>query len=209
MAYTVYGWTLIEKGLIEEAKTNLLLGIGFCEKINYDIFNAVAQYKLAQAYYETGLWKKSRDQYTKAAILVEHCGGFRSWSEHLRLGAIMAMVKMKNSIVDLDNLNKYTEKVRIRVWDGWKSRYIGEILLNIDDKHIPEAEVWIKKAIAADKKNTMKMHLGEDYLVYSELLKRKGDKLQARENLIKAIDIFKESSAAEMAKKAEKEHSLL
>lgn len=53
------------------------------------------------------------------------------------------------------------------------------------------------------------MHLGEDYLVYSELLKRKGDKLQARENLIKAIDIFKESSAAERAKKAEKEHSLL
>jgi len=205
MAYTTLGWTLIEKGMIEEAKKNLLMGIEFCEKINYDIFNAIARYKLAQAYYETGRWQKSMEQYTKAAVFVEHCGGFRSWSEHLRLGAIMAMVKMENSKIDLDNFNKYTEKARLRAWDGWKSRYIGEILLNIDDKHLSEAEEWIKKAIMPDDKNTMMMHLGEDYKVYSDLLKRKGDKLRARENLIKAIEIFRECGADERAKNAEKE----
>ena len=205
MAYTAFGWTLIEKGMIEEAKKNLLMGIEFSEKINYDIFNALARFRLAQAYYETGRWQKSMDQYTKAAVFVEHCGGFRSWSEQLRLGAIMAMVKMENSKIDLNNFNKYTEKAIMRAFFGWKPRYIAEILLNIDDKHLSEAEEWIKKAIMADDKNSMMMHLGLGYIVYSDLLKRKGDKLQARENLIKAIEIFRECGADERAKNAEKE----
>ena len=77
--------------------------------------------------------------------------------------------------------------------------------MNIDDKHLSEAEEWIKKAIMADDKNSMMMHLGLGYIVYSDLLKRKGDKLQARENLIKAIEIFRECGADERAKNAEKE----
>ncbi|MBC8462297.1 MAG: hypothetical protein H8D67_30375 [Deltaproteobacteria bacterium] len=38
-------------------------------------------------------------------------------------------------------------------------RYIGEILLNIDDQHVSEAEEWIKKAIEADIRNDMRWHL--------------------------------------------------
>ena len=72
------------------------------------------------------------------------------------------------------------------------ARYIADILLNIDDQHIIEAERWIMKAIAADNNYGMTFHLGWDYALYAELFKRKGDQSKAKENLNKAIEIYKE-----------------
>ena len=73
--------------------------------------------------------------------------------------------------------------------------YIGEILLHIDDKHYAEAEHWILKAIDADRRNGMRFYLGGDYALYAEMYRRKGDSSQARENLVKAIEILKECGA--------------
>jgi len=42
------------------------------------------------------------------------------------------------------------------------------------------------------QKNGMMFDLGRDHTVYAELLKRKGDLAQAKENLNKAIEIFRE-----------------
>jgi len=42
------------------------------------------------------------------------------------------------------------------------------------------------------QKNGMMFDLGRDHAVYAELLKRKGDLAQAKENLNKAIEIFRE-----------------
>jgi tetratricopeptide (TPR) repeat protein len=77
-------------------------------------------------------------------------------------------------------------------------------LLDFDIGHISEAEKWIKRAIAANRKNQMRLHLAKDYKVYSELLKRKGDKLQAREKLSKAIRIFQECGAVVRAERLKK-----
>jgi hypothetical protein len=51
----------------------------------------------------------------------------------------------------------------------------------------------------------MEFHLGKDYALYADLLKRKGDKLKARENLCKAIEIFRECGADGWVEKAERE----
>jgi hypothetical protein len=48
-------------------------------------------------------------------------------------------------------------------------------------------------------------HLGQDYALYAKLFKRKGDRLKARENLAKAIEILKECGADGWVVKAEKE----
>ncbi len=72
---------------------------------------------------------------------------------------------------------------------------IGEILLNMDDRHISESEDWIKKAIESHKKYSMMWYLARDYALYAELFKRKDDLPKARENLSKAIDLFKECGA--------------
>ena len=47
--------------------------------------------------------------------------------------------------------------------------------------------------------------LGQNYALYAELFKRKGDQLKARENLGKAIEIFKECGADGWVGKYEKE----
>jgi hypothetical protein len=51
--------------------------------------------------------------------------------------------------------------------------------------------------------------LGRDYTLYASLLKRKGDTLKAKENLTKAIDIFKKCGADGWVKKYEKQLAAL
>jgi tetratricopeptide (TPR) repeat protein len=94
--------------------------------------------------------------------------------------------------------------LRLSVPEGWIQRYIGEILLNIDDQYLSEAEHWIQKAIEANQRNRMMFHLGQDYALYADLFKRKGDRLKACENLGKAIEILKECGADGWVEKYEK-----
>jgi len=59
----------------------------------------------------------------------------------------------KEKDVNLESLYVHSRNNKIRVVEGWIQRSIGEILLNINDQHISEAEHWIQKAIEADQKN--------------------------------------------------------
>jgi hypothetical protein len=99
--------------------------------------------------------------------------------------------------------NEYESSYKIH--DGWKARYLSEIVLNIDDQHLTEAENWIKKAVEADKRNGMRWNLAKDYGTYSEIFKKQGEKEQASEKLGKAIDIFKECGADGWVEKYEEE----
>jgi hypothetical protein len=109
--------------------------------------------------------------------------------------------------IDLESLYGYVQKNKVKEFDGQMRRFIGEILLNIDDQHLSEAENWIKKAIEADKRNGMMWHLGMDHALYAEFLRRKGDQSGAKENLNKAIEIFKDCGADGWVEKTEKELS--
>jgi hypothetical protein len=51
----------------------------------------------------------------------------------------------------------------------------------------------------------MMFHLGKDYALYAELFKRKGDSLKAKENLGKAMEIFRECGADGWIQKYERE----
>ena len=87
----------------------------------------------------------------------------------------------KEKDVNLESLYTHSRNNKVKVFEGWFERYIGEILLNIDDQHISEAEHWIQKAIKADQRNRMMFHLGKDYALYAELFKRKGDRLKVQQ----------------------------
>ena len=54
----------------------------------------------------------------------------------------------------------------------------------------------------------MRFYLGKDYALYSELFKRKKDFPKARENLSKAIEIFKKCGADGWKRKVEEETNL-
>ena len=85
------------------------------------------------------------------------------------------------------------------------ARYLGEILLNLDAPSLSDAENWITTAIEADGRNSARWLLGCDYALYADLFKHKGDQSQAKENLVKAIDIFKNCGALGWMEKCKKE----
>ena len=118
------------------------------------------------------------------------------------------MINNKKDI-DLESLYEQVDTNKIKLHDGMVARYISEILVNIDDQRMSEAEDWIKRAIEVDKRNGTIWNLGRDYAHYAELLKRKGDHSKAKENLRKAVDVFRECGADGYLKKAEKELAAL
>jgi tetratricopeptide (TPR) repeat protein len=115
----------------------------------------------------------------------------------------------KEKDVNLDTLYTFAGPNKVKVTEGLVQRYIGEILLNIDDQHLSEAEHWIQKAIEADQNNRMMFHLGKDYALYADSFKRKGDRLKARDHLGKSIEILKECGADGWVEKYEKELAIL
>jgi len=106
-------------------------------------------------------------------------------------------------------LSFYSFENKFKVLEGRMRRYIGDILLNIDSQQISEAENWIKQAIEADNRNGMRWNLAQDYALYAELFKRKGNLPKSKENLNKAIGIFKECGADGWVERHEKELELL
>jgi tetratricopeptide (TPR) repeat protein len=132
-----------------------------------------------------------------------------SWTNLLKVGAVRSNVRNKMRDVDLESLYAHSRNNRVKAVEGYMSRYIGEILLNIDEQHLSEADHWIQKAIEADQRNRMMFNLGRDYLLFADLFKRKGDRLKAQENLGKAIEILKECGADGWVERYEKELATL
>jgi len=208
-AHNLHGIFCHGKGFLEDAEKHLLIGGGLCERINFHSQTAFAQFNLGETYFEMGNFEKSKEHYEKSSWVLEHNRLVPSWANLGKVGLVRSKVLNKEKNVDLESLYAHLRNNKVRAFEGWIKRYIGEILLNIDDQHLSESENWIQKAIEADQRNRMMFHLGKDYALYAELFKRKGDRLKARENLGKAIEIFKECGADGWVEKYEKELAVL
>jgi class 3 adenylate cyclase/tetratricopeptide (TPR) repeat protein len=209
MAYVIHGASCYGKRLLEEAEKYLLKGLEFCERINFAVWDAAAQFHLGETFYEKGNFQRSKEHYEKASWAFERNQSFPSWVGFGKVGVARSKVLNKEKDVDLESLYAHSRNNKLNVPEGWIQRYIGEILLNIDDQHLSESEHWIQKAIEADQRNRMMFHLGKDYALYAELFKRKGDRVKAQGNLSKAIEIFKECGADGWVEKYEKELATL
>jgi len=205
ISYVSHGMSCFGKGLLEEAEKHFLKGLNFSERINLHSWNGTAQIYLGETYFEMVDFLRSKEHYEKGIWIWEK---IRIWPSLVGWGKVAltrSKVMNKEEGIDLESLYTHSRNNKVKVAEGWIQRYIGEILLNIDDQHISEAEHWIQKAIEADQRNRMMFHLGKDYALYAELFKRKGDRLIAREDLGKAIDLFKECGADGWVEKYEKE----
>jgi class 3 adenylate cyclase/tetratricopeptide (TPR) repeat protein len=208
-AYTSYGISSYGKGLLKEAVDHLLKGAEFCEKINYHSWNFGAHFTLGYAYFELGDFQRSKEHYEKVSLILEKVRSFPSWANLAEVGLVRSKVMNREKNVDLTSLYTHSQNNKVKILEGWFQRYIGEILLNIDDQHISEAEHWILKAIESDKRNRMIFHMGQDYTLYAELCNRKGDQSKVKENLHKAIEIYKECGADGWVKKYDEELAAL
>jgi tetratricopeptide (TPR) repeat protein len=156
-----------------------------------------------------GNFQRSKEHFQKGIWAFERNRLFPSWVGWGKVAIARSKVMNKEKDVNLESLYAHSRNNKVKAVEGQIQRYIGEILLNIDDQHISEAEHWIQKAIEADQRNRMMFHLGKDYALYAELLNRKDDRLKARENLGKAIELFKGCGADGWVEKYEKELTVL
>jgi tetratricopeptide (TPR) repeat protein len=111
--------------------------------------------------------------------------------------------------INLSKVFECYENIKVKIAQGWAARYVAEILLNLDNHHLSEAEDWAQKALETDKSNGTMWSLGCDYTFYAELHKYKGHPEKARENLNRAIEIFSQCGAEGWQNKAEKEMAAL
>jgi len=209
MAYCSHGASCYGKGLFEEATEYLIKGAEFSEKIQYFHYHALSETWLGMTFFEIGEYRHSEAHYAKAIPLLEHVSLMPSWRFFCKLGIARAKVMNCEGDVDLNSLYAYENENKVRLFEGLITGMIGKILLNVDDLRRSEAEDWIKKAIDADDRNGMRFFLGSDYALYAELFRRKGDLSEAKDNLVKAIEIYKECGADGWVGKYEKELAVL
>jgi tetratricopeptide (TPR) repeat protein len=209
IACSSYGTACYCKGLFDEAENTLLQALSFCEKADQLGWWTNAAGFLGHVYSDMGEYEKAQAYYEKGILTLERTRIYPFWANMWKVSIARSKVLNNDQDIKLSKLFDYHQKIRIRFHKGWAARHVAEILLNMDDQHISEAEDWVKKAIEVDKRHGTMWSLGGDYAFYAELFKRKGDQPKAKENLAKAIDILKECGADGWVKKYEEEMASL
>jgi tetratricopeptide (TPR) repeat protein len=209
MANGALGMSYYFKGFLEEAEELLLKSIDFLQKSNQLAYAAGASSFLSHIYLHRGDYKKFRENNKRAISHLQNSSLNPSYIIWNNISLSLAKVMNKEKDINLNEIFKWQKDVKNRWLKGSVPNIIGEILLNIDDQHISEAEDWIKRSIETNQKYGMMWQLAKDYALYAELYKRKDNLQKARENLSKAIEIFKECGADEWVEKYEKELATL
>ena len=204
-AHTSYGCSCYFKGLLDEAEQYLSKACEFCERVNWFSWHALANLYLGLVYFDRRQYRKAKDCYSKAIYLYESNSFLPSCSYFVKMLSTGANVMNNEKDINLNQIFSYYQDNRVKMQQGWMAKFIGEILLNVDDQHIREAEDWVRKAIEADEKNGTIFNLGSDYALYAELLQRKGDLTEAKEKINKAIEIYRVCGADGWLKKAQKD----
>jgi tetratricopeptide (TPR) repeat protein len=140
-------------------------------------------------------YEKATDHFKKAIAFFMERGGFApSFINISKVYIKGSSISDSKQDIKWSRLFEYYEKIKVK-----------KILLDMNDRYLSDAEGWVQKAIETDKRNKARWFLARDYALYAELFMRKGDQSRAKENLAKAIDIFKECGADGWVEKSEKE----
>ena len=81
--------------------------------------------------------------------------------------------------------------------------------MSIDDEHLSDAAVWIQKAIEVHSGEETGFRLALDHALYAGWFKKKGDLLGAKEQLVRALDLFRKCGADGWGRKYEEEMAKL
>jgi tetratricopeptide (TPR) repeat protein len=207
-SYTSYGTSCYYKGLLDEAEKYLLESLVYHEKTSQAAWGAYASGNLGWSYLDMGNYDKAKEYQKRCIKILVDASFFPSWLNVHRLFFAKAKILSHEPDIDLNELNNFIashEKNRLAVCESFGTRCIGEIYLHIDDRHMVEAEAWIKRAIEANTKYDTKWELARSHALYADWFKKKGDTHGAKEQLTKAIDLFQKCGADGWVEKYEKE----
>jgi tetratricopeptide (TPR) repeat protein len=205
MAYSHYGTSLFFKGLFDEAEKYLLEGLAMSEKTSMDAAAVWSAHILAFLYLDRGESKKAQTYLQKGISLLESAKLFPSHLSVLKALSAKTRIRHQDQDIRLGELFECSKNIRLKACEGIMAAIIGDILLNMDDDHLSDAEVWIQKAIDADSKNGKRWYLATDHVLYADWFKKKGDIDGAKEQFSTAIDLFRECGADGWVTRAERE----
>lgn len=206
---TCHGVSCYNKRLLADSEKYFLEGIYLGEQINLIASNSIARSFLGEIYYELADYKKSKSYFMNAVSDLKKHRLLHSWMYLNETAIVRSMVMNKEKNMNLEPLYIYISENKIKIYEGWIRRLLGEILLNMDENYLPESAVWIKQAIEADHNNGMMFHLAKDYALYADLFKRKDNIPKANKYMTEAIKLFKECGADGWVEKYEKEVEIM
>jgi class 3 adenylate cyclase/tetratricopeptide (TPR) repeat protein len=205
MAYSSYGIACYINGQFEEAEGHLLQGLAFCDKIKLGTWQSYSALWLGEMYVDNLQFKKAQEYYLRAISAFEPDGYLPSFLNFFELCIDRAKVFNKEKTISFDELIKYYDNIKFKVFNGWIARHIAEVLIKVDYDNLSATKEWIKKAIKDDEREGLKWFLGKDYVLYAEFFNRKGNPIKANDYKNKAINIFRECGATGWVEKYEKE----
>jgi tetratricopeptide (TPR) repeat protein len=164
----------------------------------------IAHLYLAETFFVLKEYQKSKAHYVKGITIGKNESYVPSILRYFEIDLIKSKVMNNDMDIDLDSLYQMANKITLNPIKGIASSSIAEILLSTDN-YISEAEKWLTKAIETNKKYGVRLYLAIGYALYAELFIKKGDQSKAKENLGKAIEIFKECGADGWVQKYQKD----
>jgi class 3 adenylate cyclase/tetratricopeptide (TPR) repeat protein len=194
-SYTYHGGSCCCKGYLREAEDHLVKGINFAERIKDASVLTWDYFWLIETCLSMGKHIQAREATERVISLLEQHRLFPSGLNVARLALALGKIMGGDVDIELEPLSGYEAANRMWIFEGYVQRYLSAILLNIDGKHLPEAEDRINRAIEADTRNGTRFFLAQDFVQHAEICKRKGDLAMAKEKLSKAIEVFKECGA--------------
>jgi tetratricopeptide (TPR) repeat protein len=209
IAYNAYGSSCYQKGLFDEAKAHLLEFVSSYEKSSPISCIGWAYAYLGSIYIDLREFDDAVNCYKKIIQIWEDGSRMPSIIKFYKSCLIRAKVLRHDQDIELNELFACYENYKITWCKGWTARNIGDVLLHIDNNHLADAEVWFQTAIEADARNKMRWQLAMDHACYANWFKKKDDRTGVKEQLTKAIDIFRECGADGWVEKYEKELALV
>jgi tetratricopeptide (TPR) repeat protein len=209
MAYTNHGISWYARGHLPTAAKFLTMGAALCEKMRDPTWSSGTQFYLGETYFQAGEYQKAVQRYLQAIEILESNRIYSSGLHLFQLSVFRAQVHFGSKNIDTSLLRRCVDANKQKNFEGIIRRYAAEILLNLDDTHLSEAQFWIEDAIKRDEQNKMLFSLARNYQVYAEVLRRQGDFSKAKISLVNAHDIFAKCRAAGWAAKVHKELAAL
>ncbi|MFC1895377.1 hypothetical protein ACFL0Q_01775 [Thermodesulfobacteriota bacterium] len=189
------GLTCYHKGLFAEAEDHLLGALADADRIDWALVVMGISNELAEMYCHLGQLENTQLYCKKGISSCESFGICPSAFNYCKIILAQISILMDDRDMSLENIFEYHNNVKPKFMMGRSAHAVARILLTIGGAHLSDAEVWINAATEIHERNGMRWYLAQDYAVYSELFKRKGEQSKAKENLTKAIEIMNECGA--------------
>ena len=205
MAYSAHGQVCFFKGDFQQARSFLSEAIDLCTKSGHLMWRAWGEFWLAHNCLSTQNYEEAITLLNGWFSTMKAMNIYYWWKHYGKVLLAWAALADGRPLITGFEPADYQSESKSKLHTGAIESTIARIMMNLDPRFIPEAETAIQTAIAADRRNQTRWYLGQDYAIYAELNRQKGDEPGARANLNNAIEVFRECGADGWVDKLEKQ----